>query len=320
MAFTPQKLGLDGITDEFGKYRPNVDCYHSGVDFSSSMTPKPIFAGIWGRVISPLGGSCSTVTIRPMHTPAYYVQYLHLSARNVSIGQNVTPCTVIGLTGDVGCGAVGIHLHLHVVNTGGAPQYECWSRNFVNPTQWDTGNPVAGNWFYSSNYVNNGVSVQDRRTFVFLRDSIGSPFSVSASETLSLGQDFVRNDYVYEGQVTLCDSRGIHVEAKLTHCTVTGTVTPPCNRPVRIADAHFIMNSPFSGRFELADGSGITISRTAAFSFEDHPINIDGDADVVAMSKGDIFGNEFSNEAIRVLTMSTISHSGAEDLEPDATL
>jgi hypothetical protein len=80
------------------------------------------------------------------------------------------------------------------------------------------------------------------------------------------------------------------------------------------------MNSPFSGRFELSGGGGIEISRTAVFTFEDHPIKIDEDADVIAMKSGDIFGNEFGGEAVGALTESAVSRSGASDLESDAVL
>jgi hypothetical protein len=65
MGFSPNQVGLPGerITAKFGTHRGN--CFHKGLDISSSRTPKAFTAGVYGRIIPPIGGPWGTVSVLP---------------------------------------------------------------------------------------------------------------------------------------------------------------------------------------------------------------------------------------------------------------
>jgi hypothetical protein len=87
---------------------------HEGVDFSSrpapGMLPAPVEfkAGVYGRVIKAGGGTWNTITVQL--ADGSVVQYLHASKVIVAVGQQVSPDTVLGLTGKKG--TTTIHLHV----------------------------------------------------------------------------------------------------------------------------------------------------------------------------------------------------------------
>ena len=155
MGFTPAQVGLDGerVTAHFREPRPN-GCPHRGLDISSSGTPKPFVAGIFGQVVEPApGGEWGTIAVAPLSQPATRVQYLHCSRAFVSVGQMVTPWMVVGLTGDTappGTGITGVHLHIQVIKPGG-PAEPCWGqRNFVDPESWADTDIMAGTWLFET--------------------------------------------------------------------------------------------------------------------------------------------------------------------------
>ena len=137
MTFTLQTLGIPtgSVGDKYDT--PRVPCNHSGVDYETNQVATPFKSAISGKVVAPIGGPWGTISIKPDGSNDL-VQYLHCSKINVNVGDNVTPQTVIGETGDVcppgTCN--GIHLHLQVVKPTGDPKYECWSRNYVDPETW----------------------------------------------------------------------------------------------------------------------------------------------------------------------------------------
>lgn len=154
MGFSPSTVGLGNypINSDFGSDRNG--CPHSGIDIATGGIPTPFTAGIFG-VVAGVGGQCSSVTVQPFHDQNHFVQYLHCSSIQVSKGDYVAPWTTLGTTGEVGCGATGVHLHLHVVKKSAQPSNPCWSRQYVDPKSWTTGeSSVAGR--YVGNRHNDG--------------------------------------------------------------------------------------------------------------------------------------------------------------------
>jgi hypothetical protein len=82
MGFSPDVVGLGGerISGVYNEPRPTEPCpFHRGM-VTSSLTPKPFSAGIYGRVVAPLATGWGTVA--------------------VSIGDAVAPWTILGRTGN----------------------------------------------------------------------------------------------------------------------------------------------------------------------------------------------------------------------------
>ncbi len=161
MGFSPQVVGLSGerITGKFEEERPKQNCFHRGLDISSSKRPKPFTAGLFGKVVSPLGSEWGTVTVLPFHASGYTVQYLHCSAIDVGVGEVIAPWTTLGHTGDKapeGSGVNGVHLHVHVIQPSGSkPKHSCWGRlNYEDPEGFNLGTPWRGTWSMRKNFSN----------------------------------------------------------------------------------------------------------------------------------------------------------------------
>lgn len=185
MGFTPELVGLSGerITAKFNEPRPeSTSKFHIGIDISSSKTPRPFSAGVYGKVIRAGGGDYNTITVECFHDPRVIVQYLHSSLVSVRNGCLVTPGTILGMTGDTAPKehpVTGIHLHLHIVRPSGKPLHPTWSRNFVDPETWDVGNPLVGTWSKTSTEYDIDYTSVTRRQWKISSDTIGGAISIT---------------------------------------------------------------------------------------------------------------------------------------------
>lgn len=157
--FSTPVVGLTGqhITSPFGVDRPDInkDCPpHRGVDFSSRSggIPAPLqySAGFYGRVEKLHDSAYRTITVRPFHDAARYVQFLHSSYWSVKEGDIIAPWTPLGNTGNAGAEA--IHLHIQVVDDSAVcvPIHDCWDRCYIDPTTWPINDHFSGKWRWST--------------------------------------------------------------------------------------------------------------------------------------------------------------------------
>jgi hypothetical protein len=177
MGFSPDTVGLSGetVSGTFEEPRPD-GCPHRGLDITSSQTPKPFQAGIYGVVIPPINTAFGTIAVRPFGDLSAIVQYLHCSTSKVGIGDSVAPWTVLGTTGETappGTGITGIHLHIQVILPG-TPRHSCWDRNYVDPASWESHFSIAGTW---ATRVSGAGGVADTQ-ITLNGDSLGSTGNV----------------------------------------------------------------------------------------------------------------------------------------------
>jgi murein DD-endopeptidase MepM/ murein hydrolase activator NlpD len=109
------------ISDFFGTRNASITGYsylHNGVDFS---VPEgtPVHAAAAGKVTAAVTGSGGAMgnTITLEHPGGIRSQYLHLSAVDVAIGDQVTTGQVIGKSGNTGR-STGAHLHFTILTDG----------------------------------------------------------------------------------------------------------------------------------------------------------------------------------------------------------
>jgi hypothetical protein len=76
----------------------------ASVNASNQPVPLPFKAGVYGKVIAPLGGPQGAVTLQLAN--GMVVQYLYTSARSVPLGASVTPTTTVGNTGSTGTDSI----------------------------------------------------------------------------------------------------------------------------------------------------------------------------------------------------------------------
>lgn len=179
----------------------------------------------------------------------YYVQYLHSSAVQTSVGKIVAPWTIIGKTGNIPANqTTGIHLHLSVVSESGVAAHPCWSRNFVDPTRFNTGNPVAGVWTRSGSSTDeNGIIQTFQISLQIASDEIGSSVTMQMQVQFTAGADYILVDFSYAGTIVSYNSNEFNLSATLVECDSSGTIAVDCHKmatsPV-IASATLIsMNS-----------------------------------------------------------------------------
>lgn len=99
---------------------------HRGVDYSSmdengTITEVEFTAGVSGVATVVAGSAWNTINVTLPN--GNVIQYLHASEIHVTNGQQVSPGTVLGKTGDTGANA--IHLHVQAKDANG---------NYINPS------------------------------------------------------------------------------------------------------------------------------------------------------------------------------------------
>ena len=108
------------ITSPFGEHRPppTEPAIHTGIDYAGA---------IGAPVVAPAAGRVTTAEDRPNgygkmieidHGGGIVTLYAHLSALEVSVGQQVSAGQEIGKIGDTGRAITGPHLHFEVQRDG----------------------------------------------------------------------------------------------------------------------------------------------------------------------------------------------------------
>lgn len=109
---TPLK-GSYSITSPFGMRTGEYAGMHNGIDLVSS--DKNIYAAGTGIVtrsnVEKEGGNVIEITHTDSSGRKYVTQYAHLSERHVNVGDVINSGDVIGIMGDTGTMASGVHLH-----------------------------------------------------------------------------------------------------------------------------------------------------------------------------------------------------------------
>lgn len=212
MSFSPELVGLVGerISGPFEENRPDKKCPHRGIDFSCSRTEKPFNAGIYGRVVLPLGGNYGTVSIQPFSEPQTIVQYLHCSEFYIKVGDLVAPWTSLGKTGKVSPTPVVQHLHIQVVRPGKS-KFDCWKtkegveRNFINPQDFPIIDALAGTWFSEVNQTWTRVIYGNTYTY---RQTEQRWLEISSATVGSTGQLRLRTITTVDGVNARCECSG----------------------------------------------------------------------------------------------------------------
>lgn len=105
--------GWYSITSPFGNREGEYEGMHTGIDLVSS--DKNIYAAGNGVVtrsnVETEGGNVIEITHTDRSGREYVTQYAHLSVRGVNVGDVVNAGDVIGVMGDTGTMASGVHLH-----------------------------------------------------------------------------------------------------------------------------------------------------------------------------------------------------------------
>lgn len=126
------------ITSGFGwRKLKGKDDYHTGVDFTGS---KKILAIADGTVVSAsfdeIGGNFVVV----LHDDGYASCYFHLDSYSVSKGDTVVQGEQIGVMGETGSGALGVHLHFEVRDNWRGMLYSSgWRDDVINPADYVPG-------------------------------------------------------------------------------------------------------------------------------------------------------------------------------------
>lgn len=109
------------LTSDYG---PRTGEFHTGMDFASGKWGENVYPVAAGKVValSRLSNGCGNHIVYVYHNiggRGFTTSYWHLISWNVSVGQSVTPNTVIGTIGGLGytdaC-ASGGHVHLNLFN------------------------------------------------------------------------------------------------------------------------------------------------------------------------------------------------------------
>lgn len=123
---TPLK-GSYSITSPFGMRTGEYAGMHNGIDLVSS--DKNIYAAGTGVVtrsnVEKEGGNVIEITHTDSSGRKYVTQYAHLSERHVNVGDVINSGDVIGIMGDTGTMASGVHLHFSM--------WDKETREYYNP-------------------------------------------------------------------------------------------------------------------------------------------------------------------------------------------
>lgn len=103
---------------------------HNGIDLVHSNSTTPILAAGDGEVVVSMFEQSYGNYVVILHENGIYTGYAHMSARDVSVGQNVIKGQKIGNMGSTG-ESTGPHLHFQFFRNGPWPSN--WAEDFINP-------------------------------------------------------------------------------------------------------------------------------------------------------------------------------------------
>jgi len=125
--------GWYAITSPFGYRDGEYEGMHAAIDLVSS--DKNIYAAGKGVVtrsnVETAGGNVIEITHTDSTGREYVTQYAHLSSRHVNVGDVVNAGDVIGIMGDTGTMASGVHLHFAM--------WDKDTKDFYNPRKLFSG-------------------------------------------------------------------------------------------------------------------------------------------------------------------------------------
>lgn len=124
--------GLTRVSSEYGPRKSPGgigSTNHKGIDLAAP-TGTPVYAVDGGTVILSKYSSSAGNYIAIQHDGGIITQYMHLSARSVSVGDKVTKNQLIGKVGNTG-NSTGPHLHFGIITSGGLS-----NPKYVNPRKY----------------------------------------------------------------------------------------------------------------------------------------------------------------------------------------
>lgn len=126
------------ITSGYGwRTLKGKDDFHTGVDFIGS---KAILAIADGTVVSAASDKVGGNFVVILHDDGYASCYFHLKSYNVKKGDTVVQGQQIGVMGETGTGAMGVHLHFEVRDNWRGKLYSSgWRDDVINPADYVPG-------------------------------------------------------------------------------------------------------------------------------------------------------------------------------------
>ena len=145
------RVNGNSVPSATGFYRPMVSGYvtqnwmnagHLGIDLSNTNKTIEVYPIASGVVFAKYYDNDGALVLKIRHNvngKYIYSTYAHLSAWYVSVGQTVTPDTLIGRMGNTG-NSTGAHLHLELTtcdwHAGGGCTWATYQNSTINPRQY----------------------------------------------------------------------------------------------------------------------------------------------------------------------------------------
>lgn len=145
------RVNGNSVPSATGFYRPMVSGYvtqnwmnagHLGIDLSNTNKTIEVYPIASGVVFAKYYDNDGALVLKIRHNvngKYIYSTYAHLSAWYVSVGQTVTPDTLIGRMGNTG-NSTGAHLHLELTtcdwHAGGGCTWATYQKSTINPRQY----------------------------------------------------------------------------------------------------------------------------------------------------------------------------------------
>ncbi len=126
------------ITSGYGwRTLKGKDDFHTGVDFIGS---KSILAIADGTVVSAASDKVGGNFVVILHDDGYASCYFHLASYSIAKGDTVVQGEQIGVMGETGTGAMGVHLHFEVRDNWRGKLYSSgWRDDVINPADYVPG-------------------------------------------------------------------------------------------------------------------------------------------------------------------------------------
>jgi len=126
------------VTSDYGwRTLKGKDDFHTGIDLIGS---KAILAISDGTVVSAASDKVGGNFVVILHDDGYVSCYFHLDSYSVKKGDTVVQGQQIGVMGETGTGALGVHLHFEVRDNWRGKIYSSgWRDDVINPADYVPG-------------------------------------------------------------------------------------------------------------------------------------------------------------------------------------